>query len=166
MMNLKLMVRPILFVADKLQDKKFLASQHLKNKLPELIRSYTGNINVNFCNFDFFKVMSIRCVCVFALLVDLSSGLEGGFGDLAIEVLHVLLSHLILHSEEEIGVSSVNVETFVETLRRDFPRERVPVVLAPLLYREQQDITEDRCVNQIILQLGYAKFDMSMELGT
>ena len=28
----------------------------------------------------------------------------------------------------------------------DFPRERVPVVLAPLIYREQQDITEDRCV--------------------
>ena len=26
----------------------------------------------------------------------------------------------------------------------DFPREHVPVVLAPLLYREEQDITEDR----------------------
>ena len=28
----------------------------------------------------------------------------------------------------------------------DFPRERVPVVLAPLLYEEQQDITEDRLI--------------------
>ena len=79
-----------------------------------------------------------------AQLADLSSGLEGGFGDLAIEVLHILLSHLILDPEEEVGVSSDSVQTFIETLRRDFPRERVPVVLAPLLYREEQDITEDR----------------------
>lgn len=28
----------------------------------------------------------------------------------------------------------------------DFPRERVPVVLSPLIYREQEDITEDRSV--------------------
>ena len=81
-------------------------------------------------------------ICLFS--VDLSSGLEGGFGDLAIEVLHLLLSHLILRSEEETNVSAESVQKFVETLRRDFPRERVPVVLAPLLYREQQDITEDR----------------------
>ncbi len=77
-------------------------------------------------------------------MLDLSSGLEGGFGELAIEVLHVLLSHLILIPEEEVGVSAESTQTFIETLRRDFPRERVPVVLAPLLYREQQDITEDR----------------------
>lgn len=76
--------------------------------------------------------------------LDLSSGLEGGFSDLAIEVLHILLSHLILNPEEEVGVSSESVQTFIETLRRDFPRERVPVVLAPLLYKENQDITEDR----------------------
>ncbi len=72
--------------------------------------------------------------------------MEGGFGDLAIEVLHILLSHLILNPEEEVGVAFDSIQTFIETLRRDFPRERVPVVLAPLLYREQQDITEDRCV--------------------
>ena len=65
---------------------------------------------------------------------------------MAIEVLHLLLSHLLQGSEEEVGVSKETIETFVQTLRRDFPRERVPVVLAPLLYREQQDITEDRCV--------------------
>ena len=26
----------------------------------------------------------------------------------------------------------------------DFPRDRVPVVLAPLLYKDEQDITEER----------------------
>lgn len=56
----------------------------------------------------------------------------------------MLLSYLILNSEEEVSASSDSIQAFIETLRRDFPRERVPVVLAPLLYREQQDITEDR----------------------
>jgi len=31
-------------------------------------------------------------------------------------------------------------------LTSDFPRERVPVVLAPLLYQNQLDITEERQV--------------------
>ncbi|XP_064398380.1 CCR4-NOT transcription complex subunit 1-like [Halichondria panicea] len=94
------------------------ASQYLRSKLPELVRSYS----------------------------DLSSGFEGGFGDTAIEVLHLLLSYLLQGSEEEVCVAKESVNTFVQTLRRDFPRERVPVVLAPLLYRDQLDITEDRLV--------------------
>ena len=102
----------------------------------------------------------------------MSSGFEGGLGDIAVEVLHLLLSYLLQCSEDETGgISPDTVEGFVQVLRRgnhslcsstltcllhvnkftrlifiilDFPRERVPVVLAPLLYREQQDITEDR----------------------
>ena len=80
------------------------------------------------------------------VILDLSSGFEGGFGDTAIEVLHLLLSYLLQGSEEDVGVAKESVNTFVQTLRRDFPRERVPVVLAPLLYREQLDITEERWV--------------------
>ena len=77
-------------------------------------------------------------------LSDFSSGLEGGLAEVAIEVLHLLLSHLLESPHEEVGVNKEAIETFVRTMRQDFPRERVPVVLAPLLYREQQDITEDR----------------------
>ena len=80
----------------------------------------------------------------FLVPVDFSSGLEGGLAEVAIEVLHLLLSHLLERPEEEVGVNSEAIETFVRTMRQDFPRERVPVVLAPLLCREQQDITEDR----------------------
>ncbi len=82
--------------------------------------------------------------CSISFSTDLSSGFEGGFGDTAIEVLHLLLSYLLQGSEEEVCVAKESVNTFVQTLRRDFPRERVPVVLAPLLYRDQLDITEDR----------------------
>ena len=70
---------------------------------------------------------------------------------MAIEVLHMLLCHLLQNSEEDVGLSRESVDTFVQYLRRDFPRERVPVVLAPLLYRGQQDITEERCAPLTII---------------
>ena len=63
-------------------------------------------------------------------------------------MLHLLLSHLFESPEQDVGVNSEALDTFVRTMRQDFPRERVPVVLAPLLYREQQDITEDRWAGQ------------------
>lgn len=48
----------------------------------------------------------------------MSSSLEGGLGDVAIEVLHRILSHLLLSSEEAVGVSKENIDAFVQTLRR------------------------------------------------
>ena len=38
-------------------------------------------------------------------------------------------------------------ESFLKSLRRDFPRELVPVVLAPLLYPSKPDLPMDK-VNQ------------------
>ena len=84
----------------------------------------------------------------------MSSGLEGGLAEVAIEVLHLLLSHLLESPQDEVGVNKEAIETFVRTMRQDFPRERVPVVLAPLLYREQQDITEDRYMYGSVLGEG------------
>ena len=60
--------------------------------------------------------MYITCVCFFR--PDMSSSLEGGLGDVAIEVLHRLLSHLLLSSEEEVGLSKESIDAFVQTLRR------------------------------------------------
>jgi CCR4-NOT transcription complex subunit 1 len=94
------------------------ASNHLKSKLPNLIRSYS----------------------------DLGSGFEGGLGDVAIEVLHMLLCHILQHTEDQLSIPSDTVELFIQALRRDFPQDRVPVILAPLLYREHLDITEDRLI--------------------
>ncbi len=52
------------------------------------------------------------------LISDLSSGYEGGLSDVAIEVLHLLLSYLLQHSEEEIGIPQETLEAFVNILRR------------------------------------------------
>ena len=49
---------------------------------------------------------------------DLSSGLEGGLRDVAIEVLHLLLSYLLQNPEEEVGVTRENIDAFVQVLRR------------------------------------------------
>lgn len=69
-----------------------------------------------------------------------SSQESSGLGDVAIEVLHLLLSY-ILTSEEKV-ISDEQLDAFLNSLRKDFPQERVPAVLAPLLYphKQQEDI--------------------------
>ena len=48
----------------------------------------------------------------------MSSGFEGGLGDVAIEVLHMLLSYILQHTEDELGIIPDSVEAFVQALRR------------------------------------------------
>jgi hypothetical protein len=45
------------------------------------------------------------------------------------------------------GIVTETKETFLKSLRRDFPRELVPIVLAPLLYPSKSDLPMDK-VNQ------------------
>uniref|UniRef100_A0AAQ5X6M0 CCR4-NOT transcription complex subunit 1 n=1 Tax=Amphiprion ocellaris TaxID=80972 RepID=A0AAQ5X6M0_AMPOC len=96
----------------------FSAAQFIKQKLPDLLRSYVD--------------------------ADLGGNQEGGFQDIAIEVLHLLLSHLLFGQKGASGVGQEQIDAFLKTLCRDFPQERCPVVLAPLLYPEKRDILMDR----------------------
>nr|XP_025043035.1 CCR4-NOT transcription complex subunit 1 isoform X10 [Pelodiscus sinensis] len=99
-------------------DLRGFAAQFIKQKLPDLLRSYID--------------------------ADVSGNQEGGFQDIAIEVLHLLLSHLLFGQKGAFGVGQEQIDAFLKTLRRDFPQERCPVVLAPLLYPEKRDILMDR----------------------
>uniref|UniRef100_A0A8C9VPM2 CCR4-NOT transcription complex subunit 1 n=1 Tax=Scleropages formosus TaxID=113540 RepID=A0A8C9VPM2_SCLFO len=99
-------------------DLRGFASQFVKQKLPDLLRSYVD--------------------------ADLGVNQEGGFQDIAIEVLHLLLSHLLFGQTGACGVGQEQIDAFLKTLCRDFPQERCPVVLAPLLYPEKRDILMDR----------------------
>ncbi|XP_014349155.1 CCR4-NOT transcription complex subunit 1 isoform X3 [Latimeria chalumnae] len=99
-------------------DLRGFGVQFVKQKLPDLLRSYVD--------------------------ADVSGNQEGGFQDIAIEVLHLLLSHLLFGQKGAFGVGQEQIEAFLKTLRRDFPQERCPVVLAPLLYPEKRDILMDR----------------------
>ncbi|XP_073515918.1 CCR4-NOT transcription complex subunit 1 isoform X1 [Phyllobates terribilis] len=97
------------------------AVQFVKQKLPDLLRSYVD--------------------------VDVGGSQEGGFQDIAIEVLHLLLSNLLFGQKGAFGVGQEQIVAFLKTLRRDFPQERCPVVLAPLLYPEKRDILVDRILS-------------------
>lgn len=99
-------------------DLRGFAAQFVKQKLPDLLRSYVD--------------------------ADLGGNQEGGFQDIAIEVLHLLLSHLLFGQKGASGVGQEQIDAFLKTLCRDFPQERCPVVLAPLLYPEKRDILMDR----------------------
>lgn len=58
---------------------------------------------------------------------------EGGLHETTPEVLHLILS-AVLQSYKKVGLTKEVHEAFLRTLQRDFPKELVPVVLAPLLY--------------------------------
>ncbi|KAK2550448.1 CCR4-NOT transcription complex subunit 1 [Acropora cervicornis] len=109
------------------QDLKNHAGQFVKHKLPDLLRSYID--------------------------ADVGGVQEGGLTDVAIEVLHRLLTHVVHGPRDQVGVGDDQVTAFLETLKKDFPKERVPVVLSPLLYPDLQDISPDNvdeCKNTLI----------------
>ncbi|XP_066569692.1 CCR4-NOT transcription complex subunit 1 isoform X5 [Amia ocellicauda] len=117
-------------------DLKGFAAQFVKQKLPDLLRSYVD--------------------------ADLGGNQEGGFQDIAIEVLHLLLSHLLFGQKGASGVGQEQIDAFLKTLCRDFPQERCPVVLAPLLYPEKRDILMDRILPE---SGGIAKTMMESSLA-
>merc|ERR1719234_1895676 len=92
-------------------DTQQFASQFLKSKFPDLLRSYTDADTVQY-----------------------QGPAEGGLQDVATEVLHLIIFHL-LHDQNKknpalLGVSDELKESFLRTLRKDFPRDRVPAVVA------------------------------------
>ncbi|XP_065678715.1 CCR4-NOT transcription complex subunit 1 isoform X1 [Hydra vulgaris] len=103
-----------------LQSSKNIAFQtaahaFVKQKLPELLRSY-----------------------IESELIGSTSQEAAGLGDVAIEVLHLLLAYLLNKNQEESIVSEDQLKSFLNSLRKDFPWERAPAVLAPLLYPAKQ----------------------------
>ncbi|KAL4234231.1 CCR4-NOT transcription complex subunit 1 [Mactra antiquata] len=122
-------------------DIRAYANQFVKLKLPDLLRSYVD--------------------------ADSTVRQEGGLQDIAIEVLHLLLAHLV-HSKEQFGIGAEQKEAFLKTLRKDFPRDRVPVVIGPLLYPETEDISIDKLTFVTSMQkthLDASLADMILESG-
>ena len=74
----------------------------------------------------------------FKELIGSTSQEAAGLGDVAIEVLHLLLAYLLNKNQEESIVPEDQLKSFLNSLRKDFPWERVPAVLAPLLYPVKQ----------------------------
>lgn len=67
---------------------------------------------------------------------------EGGLHETSPEVLHLILS-AVLKSPKDLGLTNDVHTTFLNTLQKDFPKDLVPVVLAPLVYPEQCEISPE-----------------------
>ncbi|KAG5879168.1 hypothetical protein JTB14_029970 [Gonioctena quinquepunctata] len=67
---------------------------------------------------------------------------EGGLHETTPEVLHLILSAL-LKNPKELGLTNGIHTTFLKTLQRDFPKDLVPVVLAPLVYPEHSELAPE-----------------------
>lgn len=52
------------------------------------------------------------------IFVDVSGGQEGGLTDVAIEVLHLLLSHLLYTPQKDVGIGEDQIQAFLNTLRK------------------------------------------------
>ncbi|XP_063970716.1 CCR4-NOT transcription complex subunit 1-like isoform X2 [Lytechinus pictus] len=105
-------------------ETRSLALQFVKQKLPDLVRAYID--------------------------ADIRNQQESGLADFSVEILQLLLSHLLYRSPDQLGLGTVQLEAFTKTLKKEFPPERVPVVLAPLLYGDKQDIHMDRVISDSI----------------
>ncbi|XP_062589790.1 CCR4-NOT transcription complex subunit 1-like isoform X3 [Saccostrea cucullata] len=119
------------------------STQFVKQKLPDLIKSY----------------------------VDADSSLrqEGGLQDVPIEVVHLLLTSLF-KCKDSFGIGTEQKDVFIRTLKKDFPFERVPVILGPLLYPDAEDLSVEKLADtsampksalnaslaEMILEAGYS----------
>lgn len=78
-----------------------------------------------------------------------SAGLdEGGLQDCSTEILHFILytiqsqhsQPIASNSKENLGISPQVINEFHQVLRRDFPLDRVPIVLKPFIYQSSSDL--------------------------
>lgn len=91
-----------------------LAHAHLRTSIPTLVQSYIETQGI-------------------------SRQHEGGLHETTPEVLHLILS-AILDNPKDVGLTNDIHTRFLNTLQRDFSKEQVPVVLAPLVYPQQSEL--------------------------
>ncbi|XP_022241734.1 CCR4-NOT transcription complex subunit 1-like [Limulus polyphemus] len=118
------------------------ATQFLKQKVPELLRSYTDS--------------------------DSTADQEGSLQDSAPEFLHLLLIYILHSPKDQVGLTTEQKESFLQSLRRDFPQPRVPVILAPLLYPQKQEILMEKAVSEtsaMAKQVDDSVADLVREMG-
>ncbi|XP_064641680.1 CCR4-NOT transcription complex subunit 1-like isoform X3 [Lineus longissimus] len=129
-------------LSSQIPETRNYAAQFVKQKLPDLLRSYID--------------------------LDTASVQEGGLQDTAVEVVHLLLTQF-LQRRDQFGIGTDQKEAFLKALRKDFPVDRVPIVLFPLLYPDKQDpaiprITLD-AVNMPKAMNESSLADMIVEVG-
>lgn len=95
------------------------AGIHIKNCLPNLVQSY----------------------------IEIDTAVpnqEGSLNDISPELLQLILSLISHGKHSKFGLTDLVYNKFINQLCRDFPRDRVPLILAPLLYSEDIEISAEK----------------------
>ncbi|XP_011335843.1 CCR4-NOT transcription complex subunit 1 isoform X2 [Ooceraea biroi] len=118
-----------------------LALEHTQKQLPELIKNYINSETSN-------------------------KHQEGGLHDSLPQVLQLILCQ-VFHDTNPYKLPSEDKKDFLKNLRRDFPRELVPVVLAPFLYPGDWETPQFKIeLNMAVSQMdGNSLVELIMELG-
>ncbi|CAO1323562.1 unnamed protein product [Diamesa serratosioi] len=98
------------------------AEYHLKICLPNLIQSYIE-------------------------LDTLRPNQEGTLTDISPELLQLLLSLISYGKHTNFNLTDIVYSKFLKKLCRDFPRDHVPLILTPLLYSEESEITTENILS-------------------
>lgn len=69
---------------------------------------------------------------------------EGSLSDISPELLQLILSLLSHEKHKKFGISELTNKKFVAQFCRDFPRDRCPLILAPLIYTEDTEISAEK----------------------
>jgi CCR4-NOT transcription complex subunit 1 len=116
---------------------RVLALEHTQKQLPELIKNYINSETNNKHH-------------------------EGGLQDSLPQVLQLILGQAF-HSTNLYNLPTEAKEKFLKNLRRDFPRELVPVVLAPLLYPGDGEISYFKVeLNMAVSQMVKQHYHLSL----
>lgn len=96
----------------------------------------------------------------FLFLSDVGGVQEGGLTDVAIEVLHRLLSHVIHGARDQVGVGDDQVSAFMETLRKGLYRKLLFVhACATHIFKQEYKWVLANCLPQgNLFVVGYSWF--------
>ena len=72
---------------------------------------------------------------------------EGTLTDISPELLQLLLSIISYGKHTNFNLTDIVYSKFVKKLCRDFPRDHVPLILTPLLYLEESEVTTENILS-------------------
>lgn len=123
------------------------------------------------------KAHKIKFMAFFFFLDSLRPS-EGTLTDISPELLQLLLSLIAYGKHTSFNLSDSIYNKFIKKLCRDFPRDHVPLILTPLLYFEESEISIDSILSnsqnifkssimdtswsKLIMEIGYS-FTQSVE---
>uniref|UniRef100_A0A8D9AYG7 CCR4-NOT transcription complex subunit 1 n=1 Tax=Cacopsylla melanoneura TaxID=428564 RepID=A0A8D9AYG7_9HEMI len=150
------------------------------NRLQEVVFGltllYTSNQEIHNFALVFVKQKLIELINSYITTASGTPPEEGGLDDCSPEILHFILYTIQSHqlnnnnsnNKDNFGISPQVISDFYQVLKRDFPPDRVPIVLKPLIYQKTPPPLDtettvpvmanamlDSSLAELIIEIGY-----------